>query len=132
MQSADRKARLSFQILSAWIADHAELVALHGRGSQLCPKCEVPSQELGGNSLKMYGTRDYILYSEKALRPEHAEVAGIAEYFQQVGVKLGNNVFPGLYRVNSADHHKPDLLRNLHLGLMTPMMEWIEGFLIEA
>jgi len=36
----------------------------------------------------MYETHDYILYREKALRQELAEVAGIAEYFEQVGVKI--------------------------------------------
>jgi len=44
----------------------------------------------------MYETRDYILQREKPLRHESAEVAGIAEYFQQVGVKNGNNGFAGL------------------------------------
>ena len=45
---ADVKTRLGFPILSAWIADHAEHAALHGMGSQSCPKCEVSSKELGG------------------------------------------------------------------------------------
>jgi len=65
----------------------------------------------------MYETRDCILYREKALRNERAEVAGIAEYFQQVGVKIGNNIFAGLDRVYPADLHKPDLLHNIYLGL---------------
>ena len=50
---ADGKTRLCFPILSAWIADHAEHAALHGIGSQSCPKCEVPSRELGGNPRKI-------------------------------------------------------------------------------
>jgi len=48
----------------------------------------------------MYETRDYILYREKALRHDLAEVAGISEHFYQMGVKIGNNVFTGLNRVN--------------------------------
>jgi len=82
--------------LSAWIADHAEHAALHGIDSQSRPKCEVPCKEHGGNPLKMYEIRDYILYREKALRHEPVEVACIAEYFHQVGVKIGNNVFARL------------------------------------
>jgi len=113
---ADSKICLCFPTLSAWIADHAEHAALHGIGSKSCPKCEVPCKELGGNPLKMYETRDYILYREKALRHKPAEVAGIAEYFQQVGVKIGNNVFAGLNRVNPADLHKPDLIHNIYLA----------------
>ena len=48
MDCADGKTRLYFHILSAWMTDYAEHPALHGIGSQSCPKCEVPSKELGG------------------------------------------------------------------------------------
>jgi len=129
MDCADGKTRFYFPILSAWIADHAEHAALHGIGSKSSPKCEVLCKELGGNLLKMYETRNYILYTEKAFRHEPAEVAGIAEYFQQVGVKIGNNVFSGLDRVNPAELHKPDLLHNIYHGLFKYMIEWVEGFL---
>jgi len=129
MDCADGTTRLCFPILSAWIADHVKHVALHRIGSKLCPKCEVPCKELGGHPLKMYETRDYILYREKALRDEPAEVAGIAEYFQQVGMKIGNNVFAGLDRVNPTDLHKPDSLHNIYLGRFNHMMEWVERFL---
>ena len=51
--------------------------------------------------------------------------------FQQLGVKIGNNVCTGLDRVSPADLHKPDLLPNIrvYLGLFKHMMEWVEGFL---
>jgi len=65
-------------------------------------------------------------YIEKALRHEPAEVASIADYLQQVDIKIGNNVFAGLDRVNPADLH---LLHNISLGLFKHMMEWVEGFL---
>jgi len=77
----------------------------------------------------MYETRDYILYREKALRYEPAEAASIAEYFQRLGVKIGNKVFTRLNRVSPADLHRPDLLHNIYLGLFKHMMEWMEGFL---
>jgi len=44
-------------------------------------------------------------------------------------VKIERNVFSGLYRVNPADLHKPDLLHNIYLGLFKHMMKWVEGFL---
>jgi len=77
----------------------------------------------------MYETRDDILSREKALRQEPVEVAGIAEYFHQVGVKIGNHVFSGLDGVNPADLHRSDLLHNIYLGLFKHMIEWVEGFL---
>jgi len=60
---------------------------------------------------------------------EPAEAADIAEHFQRLGVKIGNNLFIGLDRVSPADLHKPDLLHNIYLGLFKHMMEWEEGFL---
>ena len=101
MDCADGKTRLCFPILSAWIADHAEHAALHGIGSKSCPKCEVPSKELGENPRNIYEARDYALYWEKAQQQESGE-AGITECFQQVGVKIGPNVFAELYQVNPA------------------------------
>jgi len=65
MDCADGKTRLCFPIFVAWIVDHAEHVALNGIGSKLCPRCEVQCKELGGNLVKMYETRDYILYKRK-------------------------------------------------------------------
>jgi len=123
----DGKRRLCFPILSAWIADHAEYAALQGIGSKSCPKCEVRCEELGGDPRRMYETRDYMRYREKALRHQPAEAAGIAEYFQPLGLKIRNNVCTGLDRVSPANLHKPDLLYNIYLGLFKHMMQWVEG-----
>ena len=122
MDCVDGKTLLCFAILLAWIADHVEHAALPGIGSKSCPKCEVPSKELGEDPRKIYEARDYALYWEKAQEQASGE-AGIAEYLQQVGVKIGHNVFAELYRVNPADLHKPDLLHNIYLGLFKHMME---------
>ena len=95
MDYADGKTCLCFPILSAWIADHAEHAALQGTGSKSCPKCEVPCEELGGHPWRIYETSDYMRYREKALRDAPAEAAGIAEYFQWLGVQMRNNLFIG-------------------------------------
>jgi len=79
MDCADGKTHLCFPILSAWIADHADHAAFQGIGSKSCPKCEVLGKELSGDPGRMYESRDFMLYREKALRHEPAEAAGIAE-----------------------------------------------------
>jgi len=61
LDCADRKVRLCFPILSAWIADHMENVALHGLKTNGCPKCEVSTNELGTNA-RSYRARDYARY----------------------------------------------------------------------
>ena len=53
----------------------------------------------------------------------------IADYSHQIGMKIDHNVFSGLYRVNPADLHKPDLLHNIYLALFKHMLKWVEGFL---
>jgi len=66
MDCAHGKTLLSFPILSAWIADHAEHMTLHEIGSKSCPKCKVPCNKLGGNPREVYEVRDYAIYEEKA------------------------------------------------------------------
>jgi len=77
----------------------------------------------------MYECRDNILPREKALRHQPPEVAGIAKYFHQVCLKIRNNVFGTLERVNPADLHMPDILHNIALRLFKHMMEGVEGFM---
>jgi len=129
MDCEDGKTRLCFRIFSAWIADHAEHPASKGIGSKSSPKCQAPCGELGGDWHQTYETRDYSRYGAKALRHEPEEAAGITAYFQWSCFKIENNVWIGLDRVSPADLHKPDLLHNIYLGLLTHMMEWVEGFL---
>jgi len=70
-----------------------------------------------------------MLYREKALRHEPAEVTSIAEYFQWLGVKTGSNIFTGLNQVSPANRHRVHLLHNFCLGLFKHMMESVKGFL---
>ena len=128
MDCPDGKTRICIPILSAWIADHAEHAALEGIGSKSCPKCEVPCEELGRDPRRIYETRDYMPYRAKALRHEPEEAAIIGEYFQRLGVQIGNNVFTGLDRVSPGDLHKQDLLLNIYLGLFKYTIEWVERF----
>src|SRR5205807_6416026 len=129
MDYSDGKTRLCFPILSAWIADHAKHATLHGISSKACSKCEVSDKDLGEYSRLPYKSRDYTLYAKKASEHESTGTPSIAEYFEQIGLKIGHNVFCGLYLVDPADLHKPDLLHNIYLGLFKHMMEWVEGFL---
>ena len=129
MDCADGKTCLCFPILSAWIADHAEHGAFQGIGRKSGPRCEVPHNRLSMDPQQMYETRDYILYTEKALMHEPAEASGIEQYFQRLGVKIVHNLFGGLERVTPADLHQPDLLNNIYLGLFKQLIEWVEGFL---
>jgi len=47
---ADTKVRQCFPILPLWIADHMENMAVNALKTNPCPKCEVPTHELGTNA----------------------------------------------------------------------------------
>ena len=134
---ADGKVRRCFPILSAWIADHMENVALHGVKSNSCPKCKVLPWELGNDA--KYSARDYTEYeycerqnglqsprsdSDDADNADNADVT-----FDTLRINMGPGVFHGLYRVSAPDLHVPDLLHTIYLGLFKHMMDWIQGFL---
>jgi len=128
MDCANGKTRRCFPILSAWIADYAEHVTLHGIGSKSCPKCDVPCNELGANPQEVYKVRDYAIYADKARQLESGEATSTGEYFRQVGVTIGWNVLPELPGVNRSDLHQPGLLDNIDLGQFKHMMQWVEWF----
>ena len=129
MDCADGKTRLCFPILSACIANHAEHTILNGTSSKSCPHYEVPATELGQDPRNIDEPRNYAHYAQKAWEYEQTQDTHIADYFHQIGMKIDYNIFSGLYRVNPADLHKPNLLHNIYHGLFKHMMKWIEGFL---
>jgi len=61
IDGADGEIWRCFPIISGWIADHMENVTLHGIKSNACPKCEVPSEELGSRAAH-HRARDYARY----------------------------------------------------------------------
>ena len=88
-----------------------------------------PATELGQDPRNIYEPRNYTHYTQKVWEYEQTQDTHSADYFQQLGMKIDRNVFSGLYRVNPANLHKPDLLHNIYLGLFKHMMKWIERFL---
>jgi hypothetical protein len=123
---ADGKVRTCFPILSAWIADHMENVALHGIKSNACPKCEVPPDALGTDA-SPHPPRDYAAYERN--EEDENQFPDPRSGDVGVGIKMGRNVFHGLQGVTAQELHKPDLLHTVYLGLFKHMMDWIQGFL---
>ena len=129
MDRADGKPRLCFPILSAWIGDHAEHTIFNGISSKSCPQCEVPATELGQDPRNIYAPPNYPHYAQKTSEYKQSLDTHIADYFQQMGIKMDRNIFSGLYRVNPAELYNPCLLHNIYLGLFKEMMKWIKGVL---
>lgn len=125
---ADGKVRRCFPILSAWLADHMENVALHGIKSNACPKCEVPTHELGSNA-KNYRARDYARYQRYNRESQSLGSDSDDGHVICDNLGIGQNIFHRLHRVSASDLHKPDMLHTVYLGLFKHMMDWIQGFL---
>jgi len=123
---ADGKVRLSFLILSAWIADHMQNVALHGLKTNACPECEVPTNELGTNA-RSYRARDYARY--QSYKPENQTSGSETDDAHVMNLGIGQNIFHGLNLVSASDLYKPDILHIIYLRLFKHMMDWIEDFL---
>jgi len=90
---ADGKVLQCFLIVSGWIADNMENVALHGLKTNACPKCEVPTYELGTNA-KNYRCRDYPRY--QGYKPENANSGTESDNDHVMSDNLGivQNIFP--------------------------------------
>ena len=125
IDSHDGKVRRCFPILSAWIADYIETVALRGIKANVCPKCEVLPGELRTEA-NSHRARDYARY-EPCERESASDDS--RTMFETLGIDLEKNVFHGLQRLSAPGLHKPDLLHTLHLGLFRHLMDWILGLL---
>ena len=106
---ADGKVRWCFPVLSPWVADHMENVALHGIKSNACPKCEVAPDALGTDAEQTYPARDYAIYERLEQENQHrstdSTVGDIDATFDALGIKMGQNVFHGLHGVSAPDLH---------------------------
>jgi len=130
---ADGEIRRCFPIISEWIPDHIENVTLYGIKSNACPKCEVPSEELGSPAAH-HRAKDYARYKRyegehPSLESETHDAAYARHTNETHGIKTGQTVFQGLVRVSTPDLHKPDMLHTIYLGLFKHMMDWIQSFL---
>jgi len=84
-------------LVLGWIADHMENVTLHEIRSNICPKCEVPPEELGDRAGHDCA-RDYARY--KRYEEENASLDSVthdaahARYTNETrGVKRGQRFF---------------------------------------
>jgi len=123
---ADGKVQLCFPILTVWIADHMENVALHRLKTNDCPKCEVLTNELGTNA-RSYGARDYARCQR--YKPENQTSGSETDDDHVMNLGIGQHIFLRLDRVSAYDLYKPDILHTIYLGLFKHMMHWIEAFL---
>jgi len=86
-------------------------------------------QRASWKSHEVYEVCHYAIYEEKARQFESGEAATTWESSWPKGVKIDQNVFTELHRVNPSDLHKTDLLHNIYIGLFKHMMQSVEGFL---
>jgi len=126
IECANGKVRLCFPILSAWIADYMENVALHRLKTNTCPKCEVPTNKLGTNA-RSYRARDYARC--QLYKPENKTSGSETNDDHVMNLGISQNIFHRLNRVSASDLSNLDILHDIYLGLFKHMIDWIEAFL---
>jgi len=107
-----------------------EHVLLHGIKSNACPKCKVPTKDLGIPSV-CHCARDYTTYDHYPRENEthRTEIEHCRDTLVTLGIKISQNDFHSLPQVPLPDLHKPDMLHTVYLPLFKHMMDWIQGFL---
>ncbi|KAK0460760.1 hypothetical protein IW261DRAFT_1554531 [Armillaria novae-zelandiae] len=107
MLCSDGKMRLVFPLLAAYVADYPEQCLIAGCGERRCPKCTVPSQELGD--------------------PLHSVLCDPKKTIDVLkATRMGNNVqFKNLPHCNIFHCFTPDLLHQLHKGVFKDhLVKW--------
>jgi len=109
---ADGKVSQCFPILSAWIANNMENVALHGLKMNACSKCQVPTHELGTNA-RSHRTRDYARYQRYKPGNQDSGLQSDNNHIMSDNHGIGQNIFHCLDRVSASDLYKPDMLHTI-------------------
>ncbi|KAF8459684.1 hypothetical protein BDZ91DRAFT_785668 [Kalaharituber pfeilii] len=119
---ADEKVRKCVPILCTWHADYMENINIHGIKLNLCPMCTVPKEALGTLPKTAYSQRDHLRY-QQYLRSKNTAL------LDKHGMKPISNALWSLPTVSPQEVMSPDILHNIHSGIMEHLMEWIDGFL---
>jgi len=101
-------------------------MALHGLKTNACPKCEVPTNELGTNA-RGYRARDDARYQR--YKPDNQTSGSETDDHHVMNVGICQNIFHRLDRVLASDLYQPDILHTIYLALFKHMIDWIEAFL---
>ena len=129
VECTDRKVRLCFPRLVAWMADHLENVTLHGIQQNQCAVCEVRPEELGFHLRCSAAKRDYGKYGDLFNKLSDNNQQAEKE-LTGCSFKLLPSVFWGLPNVQQSHLPKPDIFHVVYLGIFeTHLMKWIMRFL---
>jgi len=93
-----------------------------------CPKCEVPTHELGTNA-RSHRTSDYARYQRYKLENQNSGSESNHDHIMCHNLAIGQNIFHSLDLVSASDLYQPKMLNTIYFGLFKHMIDWIEGFL---
>ncbi|KAG0138782.1 hypothetical protein HOY82DRAFT_595293 [Tuber indicum] len=129
VECADRKVRLCFPRLAAWIADHLENITLHGIQQNQCTVCNIRPEQLGSHFRRYAVNRDYRKYENLFQKYCDSDMQAAQELTDH-GFKLLPSVFCGFPNVQQFILPKPDLLHVVYLGIFEAyLMKWPIRFL---
>ncbi|KAK0479015.1 hypothetical protein EDD18DRAFT_1442835 [Armillaria luteobubalina] len=119
MLCSDGRMCLVFPILAAYVADYPEQCLIAGCGERQCPKCIVPSQELGDPLHSVLCDPNITVDALKASR------LGNNAQFKSLGLCLITPFWTDLPHCNIFHCFTPDLLHQLHKGIFKDhLVKW--------
>jgi len=89
-----------------------ENVALNGLKTNTCPKCEVPTYELGTNA-KNYQFRDYTVYQYYKAENQKSGSESDSDHGLSDNPGIGQNTFHRLDWVSASYLYQPDMLHTI-------------------
>ncbi|KAI0083122.1 hypothetical protein BDY19DRAFT_1037154 [Irpex rosettiformis] len=125
LASGDGVARRTHPILAAHIGDYMENIAIVGCKMGECPRCTVPFDKLGGFEHD-YPLRD-LDKTLDALATYDTDRNGFAHACCDAGIKpIPHPYWEDLPFVNIFTAIPPDILHQLHQGLIKHLISWIK------
>lgn len=119
MLCSDGRMRLVFPILAAYVADYPEQCLIAGCGERQCPKCIVPSQELGDPLHSVLCDPNITVDALKVSR------LGNNAQFKSLGLHPITPFWTDLPHCNIFHCFTPNLLHQLHKGVFKDhLVKW--------
>ncbi|KAG1844739.1 hypothetical protein C8R48DRAFT_617813 [Suillus tomentosus] len=129
--SGDGVLRRGHPLLACYIGDYPEQLLVTGMKTGECPKCDIPSTELGSKDLPFeMRDLDQILH---ALALVDEDPTQFTKACRDAGIKpLYHPFWEGLPHCNIYNAITPDVLHQIYQGLVKHLISWIKSAYGEA
>ena len=132
MECGDGCIRRCWPILCSWLADHQEHCFLQGLKSNACPKCTTPWREFQDyQSPELLRQRARTEKGTKQLLQSFRDGTTTKKELSEHGFRETGGCLWDFDLCDAHDLHRPDILHNIHIGMLHHLMKWVQDLLEE-